>query len=778
MAGELHTRRARRAGHLAENMRQDAYQPTPFFFVAIYAKMGLLSYLSFLFKGRNLAGKVGLFPQTYTTAAPPSASIPPLTDSQGSQESQTSSTLQPLPEESETSSSIGHAATNGNIHAKQPSQGDEVMKATMTDVQKAIEQLGRNNGGSVRDDRSFSFASTKTGDADTDTDIDMDTDRDTDAAGDDWHRDARVKLAEQARKVVAAQKKKDEEEAEIVRSIQPPIEVELSDESEGEDDEDGHRHRMDFGREHPHIPEEDEDDAESQAPRIQMSKHEQENTAPEMPGDIVPVPEGSQPPTATANRTAFPNTQPVVESSHVRARQISVTSLPTPTSPGNSPHAISPAEVYRNVSPSLSAPEQPHSHVTPTPSTIRDANLALPSPAASYVGQQQTSKHNSLASSGHQSNPIQSPTTEHSAQKKWATHPSEWTVEDVVDWLRSKGFGDDVCDRFIGTSQVESSFVFISQENSHFAEQEITGDVLLDLDVNLLKSELGIPAFGKRMRIANYIADLRRPPSIVYSDGPTQSTSISQSQSQPYGVSHSHSQSVQSSAHNSLNNSPFYPSGFSSHGLPSAGFGSILSAESPLHTGDLPGTPLSPLGRDLKRASDPVSNAGHNVSMFDAHDRAHDRAHDIRGAMERSAMVGLGVGVPAALTPGSHKNRPAQLMLSPSDSNLVIQKSITRDIPEETEDDRGVASEVRDWVLLVVSVSHVHIERNCIFPSKTLSHVRTAHGIWVIHQSRVYNEQKLQGSCVSDTFAAPRRTAIIRQLRCSPPTQQAAEEFG
>lgn len=49
-------------------------------------------------------------------------------------------------------------------------------------------------------------------------------------------------------------------------------------------------------------------------------------------------------------------------------------------------------------------------------------------------------------------------------------------------------------------------------------EQEITGDVLLDLDVNLLKSEIGIMAFGKRMRISNAIADLRRPPSITYSD--------------------------------------------------------------------------------------------------------------------------------------------------------------------------------------------------------------------------------------------------------------------
>jgi len=45
-------------------------------------------------------------------------------------------------------------------------------------------------------------------------------------------------------------------------------------------------------------------------------------------------------------------------------------------------------------------------------------------------------------------------------------------------------------------------------------EHEITGDVLLELDANLLK-ELEIPQFGKRIKIANAIADLRRPQSTM-----------------------------------------------------------------------------------------------------------------------------------------------------------------------------------------------------------------------------------------------------------------------
>ena len=77
------------------------------------------------------------------------------------------------------------------------------------------------------------------------------------------------------------------------------------------------------------------------------------------------------------------------------------------------------------------------------------------------------------------------------------------------------------------------------------SEHEISGDVLLDLDVNLLKSELEIAAFGKRTRIAHAIAELRRPPSVNSSDhqrAPSHSTSLPRSQpslnsplSNPYG---------------------------------------------------------------------------------------------------------------------------------------------------------------------------------------------------------------------------------------------------
>jgi hypothetical protein len=161
---------------------------------------------------------------------------------------------------------------------------------------------------------------------------------------------------------------------------------------------------------------------------------------------------GSQPPTATPNRAAFPHIHPLTDSSLARPKHISATSLPTPTSPASSSHAIPPPEpdTNRAASPPMSVLAKPSSQITPTPSTIRDANISLPSPAASSVGQQPTSRQSSIASIGHSPNVLRPPSPEKSAQRKWGTHPSEWTVEEVVDWLRSKGFGDDVCDRFIG----------------------------------------------------------------------------------------------------------------------------------------------------------------------------------------------------------------------------------------------------------------------------------------------------------------------------------------
>ncbi|KAI7866077.1 hypothetical protein BDF14DRAFT_1818527 [Spinellus fusiger] len=66
--------------------------------------------------------------------------------------------------------------------------------------------------------------------------------------------------------------------------------------------------------------------------------------------------------------------------------------------------------------------------------------------------------------------------------------PEQWTVEHVADWLASVGL-ETVADNFI--------------------DQEITGDVLLDLNVDALK-ELGISTFGKRHKVMQAITALQK----------------------------------------------------------------------------------------------------------------------------------------------------------------------------------------------------------------------------------------------------------------------------
>ncbi|SPC65860.1 related to BOI1 - BEM1 protein-binding protein [Ustilago sp. UG-2017b] len=85
-----------------------------------------------------------------------------------------------------------------------------------------------------------------------------------------------------------------------------------------------------------------------------------------------------------------------------------------------------------------------------------------------------------------------------------AGDPTEWGVDQVVEWAHSKGWD-------------EASVV------SKFREHEISGDVLLEMDINILK-EIEIVAFGKRFQVANGIKELRsQVPGAVTTPGLSQS---------------------------------------------------------------------------------------------------------------------------------------------------------------------------------------------------------------------------------------------------------------
>ncbi|EEB96073.1 hypothetical protein MPER_04853 [Moniliophthora perniciosa FA553] len=140
-------------------------------------------------QGQNLAGKIGLFPEGTVKGE----------ETAGKDEIPSSSTGAEQPE---SSSSVQLPSIYINGHQTEGSQSQE-MQATMTDVQQAIEQLGRGGRGTSFDESedrdgglSFSFASSR-GDGDTDRETDTDLEMsDVDQQGEDgqsWHKGAREK---------------------------------------------------------------------------------------------------------------------------------------------------------------------------------------------------------------------------------------------------------------------------------------------------------------------------------------------------------------------------------------------------------------------------------------------------------------------------------------------------------------------------------------------------------------------------------------------------------
>ena len=72
---------------------------------------------------------------------------------------------------------------------------------------------------------------------------------------------------------------------------------------------------------------------------------------------------------------------------------------------------------------------------------------------------------------------------------------------------------------YVINSLVRAIYFFCLTEANQtlfFLDNEITGDVLLKLDVDLLKSEIGIIAFGKRTKIMNSIADLQSQAQVIF----------------------------------------------------------------------------------------------------------------------------------------------------------------------------------------------------------------------------------------------------------------------
>lgn len=440
-------------------------------------------------QGRNPAGQVGLFPQSYTSPAPPTSSTVAFPDGDTA-EPPSSTPLQTLAEESESATPHGNGPSpTQSERERKPSHGDVMMRATLTDVQKAIEQLGRRDGDGSR---SFSFASSR-GDYSERSEAETDEERDTDAEDDGrWHKDARAKLAMRAQRENEERQAREAEEQ--PRVMIPPIDVEVSDESDMEDDDVHTSPRK--PRPYSQIAEEDEDADGEESPTKEPSNGAQGHYSSEsiiVPSERYLVTDDADLRTATAATFPEPNLiPPRVDSLPTRSSSpVSTevppnesTAVPTPE-PANDPTPIPPSpgiqlltspEPVPVVAALVPIPASPpvqefpaatvaRPAVAPVPSTLKvseqPTTSAIPSPTASSFasyGQSSTAGIQQALTTPATTVASLKSSTPHASGKNTPDHaktaaadPSEWTVDDVVEWLKSKGFDQGVCDQFIGT---------------------------------------------------------------------------------------------------------------------------------------------------------------------------------------------------------------------------------------------------------------------------------------------------------------------------------------
>ena len=380
------------------------------------------------------------------------------------------------------------------------------MKAAM---KKAIEQFGRDDVEDSDDVRSFSFASTRDGSNTKNSDTDFDFDG-TGINGNNrevWRKGARRRLAEKAKRVLEEAEKLEAMMGDNVngrRVITPPIGIDSREESEVEDG------AVMTKSSNYYIPEEDTNmgtatmAADSTpyptvdtSPTVDVVVPPKDETdiptatkpsfsASQSPVPTKPLPEVAEekpkniylsPPSPT---TSLPNIEQILKPStpereipnglptppvgHNSSEHNSLTSSsPAPEEPEKKPH------LEKDIYPSPIPPPKTLSNIQqilkPSNTPVREISNGLPTPTP--VGHI-SSKHNGWTSSlpvpgmlvnvqVQQQQPISTSVLTGPAsipvsttQGRNETHPMEWSVKEVVYWLKSKGFDQDVCDKFIG----------------------------------------------------------------------------------------------------------------------------------------------------------------------------------------------------------------------------------------------------------------------------------------------------------------------------------------
>ncbi|CAO1625233.1 unnamed protein product [Parajaminaea phylloscopi] len=422
-------------------------------------------------QGTNEAGETGLFPYSYTT-----------------------------PDRDLAMNAKALALSAGGPQAASPTTAT-AMSSTMADLDEALTEL-QGDAAQTREQQSAqdatvrrSFQSHRTGDTREDEDEDDDNDGTGDESEYQARGDARAALAakakanadseaereraEQQRMKAQALKLFEEEEArqrEMLlkkeaerkeaaakgqllntrsdREKTAPIEgVDISDESESE----GSAH---------------DDDRGSQRPTSHQQQQQQSRSIVSSGFDTGAASTAVQPPTTAR---LDPQGETFDELDDVPSRP------EAPTAVGNLATASGIA------GPRSTDQRSVDSSTTRPIGSSQDDGVSTAPTSVGAPGDRDTPKSLSAPAMG--ALPPQTATAPLSPVSAPAGDPRDWSVDQVVSWARSRGWD-------------EASVV------SKFAEHEISGDVLLEMDINILK-EIEIIAFGKRFQVASAIKELR-----------------------------------------------------------------------------------------------------------------------------------------------------------------------------------------------------------------------------------------------------------------------------
>lgn len=286
---------------------------------------------------------------------------------------------------------------------------------------------------------------------------------DDDLEGEEWHRDARRRLFEGLNAVDG-------------RHSTPPVDVEISDESDA-DDEHPHLHHNHDARPPPSPPKEthsiqeppkDTHTAFRRSPSpLPASDHSSSTHQPSTLEEAAKanLPSSDAPELLQAEINLRSPSKSPASSAHSKGQS---QGMPAPAqwiTQATTPYAATPP--ISPIPDSLSVPTISHTSALPSATTLNSYHSApaMPQPSSTIPESNSSKIYPFSPTSNLVSTAISSSSSAAGAalvpplpaastvpKGSPSTNPSEWTIEQVVEWARNRGFDEGVCAKFQGSS--------------------------------------------------------------------------------------------------------------------------------------------------------------------------------------------------------------------------------------------------------------------------------------------------------------------------------------